>query len=51
MISLNLIFPHKGVHWNSGKFDVRGSVHRSTLHTEKPNKIEQSIKIYCSIFI
>ena len=32
-------------------FDVRGSVHRSTIHTEKSNKMQQCIKMYYSIFI
>jgi len=27
------------------KLDVRGSVHRSTILTEKPNKMQQCIKI------
>ena len=31
--------------------DVRGSVHHSTIHTEKSNKMQQCIKIYYSIFI
>jgi hypothetical protein len=51
MMSLNLIFPQKGVYWNGGMFDVRGSVHRSTIHTEKPDKMQQSVKICYSIFI
>jgi len=29
----------------------RGSVHHSTIHTEKSNKKQQYIKIYYSIFI
>jgi len=33
------------------QFDVRGSVHHSTIHTEKFNKMWQCIKIYYSIFI
>jgi len=32
-------------------FDVRGSVHHSTIHTEKSNKMQQCIKIYYSIFM
>jgi hypothetical protein len=35
---------------NSFKLDVRGSVHHSAIHTDKPNKMEQCIKIYYSIF-
>jgi hypothetical protein len=35
----------------SYKLDVRGSVHRSTIHTEKSNKMQQCFKIYYSIFI
>jgi len=31
--------------------DVRGSVHHSTIHTEKSKKMQQSINIYYSIFI
>jgi hypothetical protein len=31
--------------------DVFGSVHHSTVHTEKSNKMQQCIKIYYSIFI
>ena len=30
--------------------DVRGSVHHSTIHTEKSNKMQQFIKIYYSMF-
>jgi hypothetical protein len=33
------------------KLDIRGSVHYSTIHTEKSNKMQQCIKIYYSIFI
>jgi hypothetical protein len=33
------------------KLDVRGSMHHSTIHTEKSNKMQQSIKIYYFIFI
>jgi len=32
-------------------FDVHGSMHHSTIHTEKSNKMQQCIKIYYSIFI
>jgi hypothetical protein len=28
------------------KFDVRGSVHHSTVHKEKSNKMQQRIKIF-----
>jgi len=28
------------------KFDVRGSVHHSTIHREKPNKMQECIKIF-----
>ena len=31
--------------------DVRGSVHHSTIHKEKSNKMQQGIKIYYSIYI
>ena len=31
--------------------DVRGSVHHSTIHTEKSNKMLYFIKIYYSVFI
>jgi hypothetical protein len=31
--------------------DVHGSVHHSTIHTEKSNKMQQCIKIYYSIFM
>jgi hypothetical protein len=31
--------------------DIRGSVHHSTIHTEKSSKMQQCIKIYYSIFI
>jgi hypothetical protein len=27
------------------KFDVRGSVHRSTIHKEKSNKMQKGVKI------
>jgi hypothetical protein len=30
---------------------VRGSVHRSTIHTEQSNKMQQRIKICYSMFI
>jgi len=30
--------------------DVRGSVYHSTILTENPNKMQQSIKFYYSIF-
>jgi len=30
---------------NSSILDVRGSVHRSTIHKEKSNKMQQCIKI------
>jgi len=33
------------------KLDVRGSVHHSTIHTEKSNKMQQCINIYYFIFI
>jgi len=33
------------------RFDVRGSVHRSIIHTEIANKMQQCIKIYYSMFI
>jgi hypothetical protein len=33
------------------KLDVRGSVHHSTVHMEKSNKMQQCIKMYYSIFI
>jgi hypothetical protein len=33
------------------KFDICGSVHHSTIHTEKSNKMQQFIKINYSIFI
>jgi len=32
-------------------FDVLGSMHCSTIHTEKSNKMQQCIKIYYSVFI
>jgi len=35
----------------SQKFDVSGSVHHSTIHTEKSKKMQQCIKIYYSVFI
>jgi hypothetical protein len=31
--------------------EVRGSVHHSTIHTEKSNKMQQCIKIYYSTFL
>jgi hypothetical protein len=33
------------------KLDVRGSVHHSTIHTEKSNKLQQCVKMYYSVFI
>jgi len=33
------------------ELDVRGSVHHSTIHTKKSNKMQQCIKIYYSIFM
>jgi len=33
------------------KFDARGSVHHSKIHTEKFNKMQQCMKIYYSTFI
>jgi len=33
------------------KLDVRGSVHHSTIHTEKSNKMQQCVKIYYFVFI
>ena len=36
---------------NISYLDFRGSVHLSTVHTEKSNKMQQRIKIYYSIFI
>ena len=33
------------------QLDVRGSMHHSTIHKEKPNKMQQCIKIYYSILI
>jgi len=35
----------------SFQLDVRGSVHYSSIHTEKSDKIQQCIKIYYSVFI
>jgi hypothetical protein len=32
----------------SNTFDVRGSVHHSTIHTEKANKMQLCIKTYYS---
>jgi len=32
-------------------FDVCGSVHHSTIHTEISNKMQQCIKIYYSMFM
>jgi hypothetical protein len=31
--------------------DVRGSVHHTTIHKEKSNKMQQCIKFYYSTFI
>jgi hypothetical protein len=36
--------------WHIG-VDVCGSMHHSTVHTEKSNKMQQYIKIYYSLFI
>jgi hypothetical protein len=33
------------------KFDVCGSVHRSTIHKEKSNKMQQCIKILFHIYM
>ena len=47
-LDLNLYF---FVNCESHELDVRGSVHHSTIHTKKSNKMQQFIKIYYSIFI
>jgi hypothetical protein len=45
-----LLCPQMGKQENS-RLDVHGSVHHSTIHTEKFNKMQQCIKIYYFIFI
>jgi len=37
--------------WREMKFDVRGSVHNSIIHTGIANKMQQCIKIYYSMLI
>ena len=36
--------------YSNYSFDVRGSVHHSTILIETPNKMQQCIKIFYSIF-
>jgi len=33
------------------KLDIHGSMHHSIIHTEITNKMQQCIRIYCSMFV